>query len=630
MSKSTDMPGGETEEVFSWDEETVELMAEFLNESDEGLSQCDEVLLGIEHDGADKDGVDTLFRAFHTIKGTAGFLDLEDITIFAHRTENLLAKVRDGLVTLEGLTLDLVFESVEVMRHHLDAAREACDARSAVRRLPEFKSMVAQLDEALNEASASPAATPQDPGGVFLGPLLTGGAPVPPKAQDAVLAPQDPSASSNAEQPAAANKAEPSGAAPGQRPQKDERNAPAKAKESIRVDLERVDSLVELIGELVIAEAMVANAPDVVNLASPSVRLLMGRLGKISRDLQSIGMRMRMVPLRGTFQKMARLVRDVSRKADKRVWVEITGESTELDRSMVEGIRDPLVHIIRNAIDHGVESAEERLAAGKPETGLLTLRSYHEAGSVVIEVSDDGKGLDRERILSKAIDKGLIRDGSKMTDAEVFQLIFAPGFSTAQAVTQISGRGVGMDVVRRNVESMRGRVTISSKPGEGSVFKLILPLTLAIIDGMLVRVGTERYIVPTQSIVESVQPSTDMVGRAAGDLEYVDLRGEVLPLFRLSTLLNIEGAEPDLTRALVLVVEGLGQKVALVIDEVLTQQQVVIKSLGSGIGRARFVSGAAVLSDGLVGVILDVEGLAQFATEQQEKRRGAEEWGAPA
>jgi two-component system chemotaxis sensor kinase CheA len=330
-------------------------------------------------------------------------------------------------------------------------------------------------------------------------------------------------------------------------------------------------------------------------------------------------MRMRMVPVSGVFQKMARLTRDLGRKAGKQVRMQLSGETTEMDRSMVEQIADPLVHLIRNACDHGIEPPDARQAAGKPAEGTIRLSAYHEGGSIVIEIGDDGRGLDREAILQKAIRQGLVRSADGMSDADVDALIFAPGFSTAKKVTEISGRGVGMDVVKKNVEAMRGRVTIQTRTGKGTTFKLVLPLTLAIIDGMLVACGEERYIIPTLSIVESLRPDREILVSMAEVNEMVNLRGQILPLLRLDRLFSLTGARSDPTQALVVVVEGIGQRVGLLVDEVISQQQVVIKTLGEGLGETPYVAGGAILSDGRVGLILNIE---QIVSLSQRRAAG--------
>ncbi|HSM94264.1 MAG TPA: chemotaxis protein CheA, partial [Anaeromyxobacteraceae bacterium] len=413
--------------------------------------------------------------------------------------------------------------------------------------------------------------------------------------------------------PAAAAKVEP--AKPAKPAQKD---VFAQIRETVKVDLERVDSMVEMIGELIIVESMIIYSPEIASLGSLKLRNYLNQLNKISRDLQNVAMRMRMVPVRSAFQKMARLARDLSRKTGKDVVLEMSGEETEMDRSMVERIEEPLVHLVRNAIDHGVEGAAERKAAGKPGRATLRLSAYHEGGSIVVELSDDGRGLQRDAILARAREKGLVEPGVELTDAEIFNLLFLPGFSTAQEVTEISGRGVGMDVVKRNVEGMRGRVGVSSTPGDGTRVRMVLPLTLAIIDGMLIACGGERYIIPSLAIVESLRPARETLAVMAGKGEIINVRGEILPLLRLHRLLEMQGPERDPTESHVVVVEGLGRKVGLVVDDVVSQQQVVIKPLGAGIGDAEYLSGAAILSDGRVGLILNVDRLAGLAARPRD------------
>jgi two-component system chemotaxis sensor kinase CheA len=282
---------------------------------------------------------------------------------------------------------------------------------------------------------------------------------------------------------------------------------------------------------------------------------------------------------------------------------------------MVERIEDPLVHLVRNSIDHGVETTSERKATAKPPRAVIKLSAYHEGGSIVVELSDDGRGLQRDRILAKAREKGLVEEGHEISEQETYNLIFLPGFSTAAKVTEISGRGVGMDVVKRNVEGMRGRISVASRPGQGTVFKMVLPLTLAIIDGMLVACGSERYIIPSLSIIESLRPTDEMISLAAGRGEIINVRGEILPLLRLHRLLGMAGEGRAPRDSHVVVVEGLGRKIGIAVDDVLTQQQVVIKPLGQGIGDTDFLSGAAILSDGRVGLILNVDRLSSLATQ---------------
>jgi two-component system chemotaxis sensor kinase CheA len=313
--------------------------------------------------------------------------------------------------------------------------------------------------------------------------------------------------------------------------------------------------------------------------------------------------------VKATFQKMARLVRDLARKANKEILFETEGEDTELDRNMVEAIADPLVHMVRNAADHGVESPDERVNAGKPRQGKILLRAAHEGGFVTITLTDDGRGLNNQKILAKAVERGLIEPGTQLTDAEIHRLLFMPGFSTADKITDVSGRGVGMDVVRTNVESLRGSVEISSKQGEGSVFSVRLPLTLAIIDGMVIRSGTERFILPIIAITETFRPKAEDITTVQGQTELVMLRGDLIPVCRLGKTFSIEGAGLEITESILVVIESKRHRIALMVDELLGQQQVVIKSLGSMFGRVVGVSGGAILGDGRISLILDVEGL---------------------
>jgi two-component system chemotaxis sensor kinase CheA len=604
-------PAAATSEQASVDRdaETVELIGEFLQESGEGLARADQILMNIERDGLTAEMVNGLFRVFHTIKGVSGFLELRDVTALAHTTETLLNLVRQGSHELKGASLDLVFDATASMRRLLDGVADAVSRRVAFPAAPELATLLADLERAIAGEALPEPVLPAALPGMKLGEILTQPPPaLPAETVARALSAQAETGRKLGEELVAQGVVEPKQIAQALRAQQlADGGGAAKIKETIKVDLDRVDSLVEMIGELVIVESMVVNLPEVAAIRSQVSRNYLNQLTKITRDLQGVGMRMRMVPVRGVFQKMARMVRDLSRKSGKQVRMVLSGEGTEMDRSMVEQIADPLVHMIRNSVDHGIEPAEERARAGKSPMGVIHLSAYHEGGSIAIEISDDGGGLNRDRILQKARAQGLVAEGQSLSDAEVNELIFMPGFSTAQQVTEISGRGVGMDVVKRNVEAMRGRVQIASTPGAGTSFKIVLPLTLAIIDGMLVACGEERYIIPTLAIFESIKPDRSMLFSFADRGEMVNVRGETIPLLRLDRLFGIEGAVSDPTQALVMVIESLGRKLGLLVDDVITQQQVVIKSLGSGLSDTRFVSGAAILSDGRVGLILNIE-----------------------
>ncbi len=633
------------------DSETLELVRDFLQESGDGLASADEMLLSIESVGATTEKVNALFRVFHTIKGVAGFLELTEIVSLAHSTESLMNEVRDGRCPLSGEALDLVFKATAVLRQNLDALKEACEASVELVPHPEAPGLIVRLKDFLGRlppvaddappmpvittmpAPSSPSSiTPKTPAPAPVAssftPLPSAAAVVPAPRPSASIplssAPElAPRASAPAPEPLPAP--EPDAPAPSApRPSAPSAAGPAvatKMRETVKVDLERVDSMVEMIGELIIVESMLKHSRE-LSSTTLNMRNTLGQLGKISRDLQNAAMRMRTVPVHTAFQKMARLTREVGRKAGKEVVLVTSGEGTEMDRAMVERLEDPLVHMVRNACDHGIEAPADRLAAGKPATGTLTLSASHKGGSIIIELSDDGAGLNRERILKKAIEKGLVSSGVALTDSEVFQLIFAPGFSTAAKVTEVSGRGVGMDVVKRNVEAMRGRVVIESVLGQGSTFRLVMPLTLAIIDGMLISVGKERYLVPSLSIVEALQPTREMLSSMGERDELLTVRGQVMPMLRLSTLLGVEDARTDPTTALVVVVESVGKRIGLLVDQVIAQQQVVIKALDKGVGRAEFYSGAAILSDGCVGLILNIDKLCGLITYKHRVTSG--------
>jgi len=602
-------------------EDTVGLFGEFLGESADGLGRVDGILMNVERDGANADSVNGLFRVFHTIKGTAGFLELPHVVQLAHTTETMLNRCREGALQLEGAVVDLVFDSTAALRTMLEAIRTAVEKGTAFPTPGDLSDLLGRIAAATEGRPPPERPLPAVLPGERIGEVLQRDPGVSAVAIQQAAESQPASGRRLGEELVAQGAVRPEDVARALRAQgraekaatRDAAEASVKLRETIKVDLERVDSLVEMIGELVVVESMVVNSPEITRGGTDRVRNCLAQLAKVTRDLQDVGMRMRMVPVAGVFQKMARMVRDLSRKSGKQVRLATSGETTEMDRSMVEQIADPLVHMIRNAMDHGVEAPAERAAAGKPEEGVIRLSAYHEGGSVVVELSDDGRGLNRERILQKALEKGLIAQAEGVSEAEIDALIFAPGFSTAAKVTEISGRGVGMDVVKRNIEAMRGRVVIASTPGQGTRFKMILPLTLAIIDGMLVAAGSERYIVPTLSIVESIQPDRTMLLTLAGQAEMINLRGEILPLVRLDRLLRVGGAKANPTEALVVVMEGVGRRFGVLVDEVVAQQQVVIKNMGAGMRETPFVSGAAILSDGRVGLILNVEEISAFA-----------------
>lgn len=385
-------------------------------------------------------------------------------------------------------------------------------------------------------------------------------------------------------------------------------------------DIDKLDSLINLVGELVIAEAMVVRNPAVMGMEDEMLERAIHHLNRVSADLQDVAMSVRMVPLSATFRKMTRLVYDVSKKAGKKVELQLDGEDTEVDKTVIEQIGDPLVHIVRNSIDHGIGNPEERRAAGKPDSGVVHIEARHEGGEVWIIIKDDGKGLNRERILKKAVSNGLVQEeqAADMKDEEVFKLVFEPGFSTAEKVTDISGRGVGMDVVKKNIEKLKGRVEVRSKAGEGTTFILHIPLTLAIIDGMLIRAGDARYTIPLLSIRETLRPTRSQITVTPAGQEIVRVREEMIPVLRLHKIFNTKADCTCLEQGLLIIVECDQDCVALFVDELLGQHQTVIKGLSDYLGSARGVSGCTILGDGQVSLILNIGGLIDIRNDQAD------------
>ena len=387
---------------------------------------------------------------------------------------------------------------------------------------------------------------------------------------------------------------------------------------SIRVDTDKIDKLINLVGELVITQSMLSDLGSRFEMGQLSVLLeRVAQLERNTREIQERVMSIRMLPIGTAFSRFPRLVRDLSAKAGKKIQLVLSGEETELDKTVIESISDPLTHLVRNSADHGLEPPEERLDNNKPELGYIRLNAFHEGGNICITVEDDGRGLNRDKILAKAIKQGLIAENEKLSDDQIWALIFKPGFSTAEKVTDVSGRGVGMDVVKRNIEELSGTVSIKTVLGKGTIFTLKLPLTLAIIEGMTVRVGKETYIVPLLSILESIQPKALSMKTVVGKGELINVRSTYLPMMRLYDVFSLQPEHTDPTKAILLILETEGERVAVMVDEILGQQQVVIKSMEQNFRKVAGVAGATILGDGTVGFILDVRGLLEIA------RRGA-------
>ncbi len=560
----------------------LDLLRDFLGEGREYLDNAEAALLALESRPADSEAINIVFRAFHTIKGTSAFLGLEDITEFAHHAESLLSRVREGEIPYAGYTADVALRATDMLQALL-AVVERCEPGSALARPAGFVALLATVTEAA-EAPADSARFAVTAKRV----VADADADIFPPTADEDAAPVEAAA---------------------------ERKTESKADATVRVRTDRLDRLVDMVGELVIAQTMIAQDTTVLTGGHLELARKVAHTNKMVRELQDLSMSMRMVPLKATFQKLTRLVRDVAQKTGKQVSFVVEGEDTEIDRNMVDVIGDPLIHMVRNAIDHGIEAPDVREAMGKPRAGIVHLSAYYAGGNVVVALRDDGKGLHRERIVQKALQKGLIDSDKAMSDAQVFDLIFAPGFSTAETLTDVSGRGVGMDVVKRNIESLRGRCDIASVAGQGSTFSIRLPLTLAITDGLLVRVGKERFIVPTIGIQVTIRPEQRAISTVAGRGEMVLLRDHLMPVVRLHRLFGIPDAAQQPWEGLLMIVGEGDRRVGLMVDELLGQNQVVVKSLGEGIGKQPGVAGGAILGDGRVGLILDIVEIAALAQQ---------------
>lgn len=574
---------------------------------------------------------------FHSLKGGAGFLELHQLERVTHEAESLLDEIRSGDIPLDASLVDLLLSATDFVRTMLNVVSSEHTDRSGA---PAANKLVLDLCGAVQKATGAgqPALDISelihaDRAGDDLSDLEAfldgggGGTPMP-----------EPPVRTFNPQPAApvvlddslfaaieavteqARAAEVEAAAPTPAPTLSAspgapESGAVRNTDTIRVDVEKLDALMDLVGELIIAETMVVNNPGLEGLELATFHQAASHLNRITRSLQDVAMSVRMVPIGTTFRKLPRLVRDAAHKAGKTVALVMEGESTEVDKTVAEKIADPLLHMIRNAVDHGIEPQADRENAGKAPTGTVRLFARHEGGEVRIDVSDDGGGIDRHKVLERALDRGLVdaERAQDMRDGEVFALLFEPGFSTAANVTELSGRGVGMDVVKRNVESMRGRVEVVSKMGAGTTCTLRIPLTLAIIEGMQVRVGETVYTIPMLSISESFRPQAEDVTVLSTGQEVVRMRDSLLEVVRLSRLHGTTGNAEALHEGILVVVESAEERCGLFVDEVLGQRQTVIKSLDGILGNLPGISGCSILGDGDISLIVDVGTLISLA-----------------
>ncbi len=649
----------------------------YITECFELLVEMEERLLGLDVDSVDNEAVNAIFRCAHSIKGGSGAFGLDYITNFTHVLEALLDAMREGKVAVSREAVDTLLKAADIVTQMVHAAKDGVrppgDLGADIKaRLEQFATgkITSQASADYGIFDAEPAADVERQGlwrvdfAPHEGLFATGNEPLlilrelahlgtvevtPYTARVPEIAYLNPiscymgwSVQLTTSKPEAAIRevfefvtdhcdltitavnvpaveAVASSAVP--RPVKiapaEDGAARATQTTSIRVDLEKVDRLVNMVGELVITEAMLrAQTREFPVEQFAGLMRGIDELSQHTRELQEAVMGVRMQPVKTIFSRMPRIVRDISAQLGKDIRLVTSGENTEVDKTVIEQLSDPLMHMIRNSCDHGIEKPDTRLGNGKPEQGTIHLSASHRGGRIIIEIRDDGAGINRERVLAKAREKSLVPADVVPTDDEIDNMIFMAGFSTAEKVTNVSGRGVGMDVVKRNIEGMGGTVRVNNNPGKGSFFTVSLPLTLAILDGMIVRVGAENYIIPITSIIETLRPKAEEVRRVEGHSDVINVRGEFVSVIYLHRIFNIENSQGDPSKALVVLVESGQQKMGLVVDELIGQQQVVIKSLEANADPVKGISGATILGDGRVSLILEINDLSKLCHVQ--------------
>jgi two-component system chemotaxis sensor kinase CheA len=567
-----------------------DLLNEFIVENMEWATMAESAILNWEQNPNNQELLNTIFRGFHTIKGTSAFVNLDCVKDLAHQVESMLAKVRDGKDVFTTSYANLALKSLDMIKTILERMKSSGPGQQID--LPSgHNELLESLRNFISDAKQVNAGAKEvTPNTISLEPLETQVFKEKTEKQE-VEVPSDRAASSV-------------------------KVSDQMTESTVRVKIDRLDKLLDTVGEMVIAQTMVGQDELIVSGKYHELNKKISQAGKLVRELHDLSMILRMVPLKGTFQKMVRLARDLAQKHGKTVTCVTEGDDIEIDRNMVDMVADPLIHLIRNAVDHGIETPQERRRAGKSENGHIQLTAAHAEGSIMLTIWDDGRGMSRQNIVNKAIERGVIDSAERMTDQEVWQMIFLPGFSTAEKVTEISGRGVGMDVVKQAVEALRGRIEVQTSEGQGCTFIMRMPLTMAITDGMIVKVGSQRYILPTANIQKAVRPLPSDIHTVNLRAEMLSFRDEFVPVVRLHQLFDIPDALTELTAGLLVVIGEGQQRCALFVDDLLSQTQVVTKLLGKGFNEVPGVAGGAIMGDGTVGLILDASGIVNIARQQ--------------
>ena len=602
QSSSGEEGGAEAAEL-----QDPELLRDFIEEAKEHLSTIEMNMLGLETNPGDTEAINAVFRPFHSVKGVAGFLNLTEIHHLSHEVENLLDSARSGKLVITDSVIDIVLAATDILKGLLDELERGEGGRK------EASAVVVSFIDRIKNFTGDPSV------GVGIpvrkvGTILVEHGVLEDETVDEIVQKGKLGGKKFGEEAIDEGAASPREVSKALREQRHTVENAA----SVRIDTGKLDNLVDMVGELVIAQSMVLQNSDVLKIKDQKLQKDCVQLNRITAEIQRISMSMRMVPIKNTFQKMIRLVRDLSKKSGKEVVLAMKGEETEIDRNMVEEIYEPLVHMIRNSVDHGIEMPDERVASGKEPTGTIRISAEQKGGNIVIDIEDDGRGLDFQKIRGKAIERGIISAADQLDEKSIFDLIFHPGFSTKDKVTEVSGRGVGMDVVKKCVERLRGKIDISSRFGNGSSFHMKLPLTMAIIDGMIVQIGAERFIVPTIALKESLRTSKEAYFTVQGKGELVKVRDTLMPLIRLHSYFEEEPKYRNPWEALLLVVTEGRNSYCLLADEIVGRQEVVIKSLGGLFKQLPGVSGGAILGDGKIALIIDVKGIISLYEESRD------------
>lgn len=579
------------------------LIRDFISEGLEYIEEIEENILNLENEPDNKDYINTIFRPFHSIKGVASFLNLEKIRSLAHNLENLLDKARNGEIDVTPALIDVVLDSADALKKLIGELRDTLEGKKideSVLDIPSLQIRIQKIEQGFVA----------DVGAKKIGEILVDDGVISKDKLEQTLKIKENKPDKKIGQTLIEEGiVKPKQISQALRKQVDQ----VTDLTTIRVDTTKLDDLIDMVGELVITQSMIQQ--DLNNQLNADKQLTrdISQFFRITTALQQVSTSLRMIPIKQTFQRMSRLIRDLGKNAGKSISVELIGEDTEIDRNMVDEIYNPLVHMVRNSVDHGLETPEERIKLGKSEKGLIQLKAYHRGGNVIIEIIDDGKGLDRNKILQKALKNGMIQSEEGLTDSEIYKLIFLPGLSTAEKVTDVSGRGVGMDVVRQAVERLRGKIEIESTQGIGTTLITRFPLTLAIIDGMIVKVGNESYILPTITIRQALRPTREAYTNVVGKGDVIHAMGQLMPLIKLFEVFDIEAKHKEPWDGIIVVVDSESGSKCLLVDKIIGKTEVVVKSLGEGLKNIKGIAGGAILGDGRIGLIIDTEGLFELS-----------------